>query len=55
MKNLLNFLEKLQEVTQANIDFLKHDKKFLFKFEEYEDELLQVQDLINTFDFVGKK
>lgn len=52
-RNLLEFLEILVKLTEENIDFMKgkdvRDIKILGK---YKDELGQVQDLINSFDFV---
>lgn len=48
--NLREFLVSLNELNKANIDFI--DNKY-FKFyigSKYKKELMQVQDLINSFE-----
>jgi hypothetical protein len=52
-KSLLEFLRSLRDLTDANIRFLEaQDVQFVLG-EEYREELLKIQDLINSFSFVG--
>lgn len=55
-KNLLEFLMELKYVTKLNIIFLISKKAFTLKYnEKYLKELQQIQELINTFDFVREE
>jgi 5'(3')-deoxyribonucleotidase len=52
-KNLVEFLKILIDLTQDNIDFIKGKQIFLpAMIGKYENELRQIRDLINSFDFV---
>lgn len=52
-KTINGFLEVLQTVTQANLDFNNGLKPSLhFNDEEYEEEMEEIRDLINSFNFV---
>jgi hypothetical protein len=51
-KNLVEFLKILIDLTQDNIDFIKGKQIFLpAMIGKYENELRQIRDLINSFDF----
>jgi len=52
-KNLIEFLEILVKLTQDNIDFI-NEKEILRPIiqEKYFEELKQIRNLINSFDFV---
>ena len=55
-KNLLEFLEELNRLTEANIAFLKNKKSFIPRLNmEYLKEFQQIQDVIKAFDFVREK
>lgn len=52
-KNLKEFIEKSIELHKANIDFLNGSEVKNFEIShKYFDELVKLQELINSFDFV---
>jgi hypothetical protein len=57
-KDLKEFLEVLIDMNQSNIDFIKNPNLTIYPpklFQKYVEEIKQIQDLINTFDFVKEK
>jgi len=55
-KNYREFLELLLELDQANLDFIngKDGSKIdSLKLSKYKEEIEKLQDLINSFDFMG--
>jgi len=55
-KLLIEFLGILIRLTKDNIDFLNHKEiKYPTKLGKYKEEFEQIQDLINSFDFVKDK
>ena len=52
-KDLVEFLEILICLTQDNIDFIRQKEiKFPTDLGKYKNELKQIQNIINSFDFV---
>ena len=51
-KNLLEFLNHLMEITQMNIDFMNGTDVPIIISDKYMKEIHQIQELINTFDFI---
>lgn len=55
-KNLLDFLEELRDLTNENIKFIRKIESskiinsYMSKYREYHK---QIQDLINSFDFIN--
>lgn len=55
-KNLVEFLEALIKVHDANIEFIACIPYTEFVFpEKYRNEIEAIQDLINSFDFIKKE
>lgn len=51
-KNFEEFLEVLRDLTQSNLDFLKGKKMDYQLKSKYLDEIRQIEELINNFQFV---
>lgn len=52
-RSLKGFLKTLQKLNRANINHIDGKEVNIILGDKYDKELKQIQDLINSFDFVG--
>lgn len=51
-KNIKEFLELLNRLTIANIDFLDGKQPYRIELGKYSIEINKIKDVINSFDFI---